>query len=163
MNFKNWLYRYLPRSNCIKSRGWDIASFPCCLNNFGHRGIVFLFPLLGFVNSEVSCDLKYLAIHVSILFFNQGYGRAYFSATSAHTCTGDGNAMVARAGLPLEVFFAPPVFFSCAVWFSIHWYLRFLYCIPLHMLYSICRIWSLCSFTQQAYMELVASSLKVST
>ncbi len=33
----------------------------------------------------------------------QGYGRAYFSATSAHTCTGDGNAMVARAGLPLQV------------------------------------------------------------
>ena len=32
-----------------------------------------------------------------------GYGRAYFSATSAHTCTGDGNAMVARAGLPLQV------------------------------------------------------------
>jgi succinate dehydrogenase / fumarate reductase flavoprotein subunit len=31
-----------------------------------------------------------------------GYGRAYFSATSAHTCTGDGSAMVARAGLPLE-------------------------------------------------------------
>lgn len=31
-----------------------------------------------------------------------GYGRAYFSCTSAHTCTGDGNAMVARAGLPLE-------------------------------------------------------------
>ncbi|KAI5059059.1 hypothetical protein GOP47_0025378 [Adiantum capillus-veneris] len=31
-----------------------------------------------------------------------GYGRAYFSATSAHTCTGDGNAMAARAGIPLE-------------------------------------------------------------
>ena len=31
-----------------------------------------------------------------------GYGRAYFSATSAHTCTGDGNAMALRAGLPLE-------------------------------------------------------------
>lgn len=31
-----------------------------------------------------------------------GYGRAYFSATSAHTCTGDGGGMVARAGLPLE-------------------------------------------------------------
>lgn len=30
------------------------------------------------------------------------YGRAYFSATSAHTCTGDGNAMAARAGLPLQ-------------------------------------------------------------
>ena len=31
-----------------------------------------------------------------------GYGRAYFSATSAHTCTGDGGGMIARAGLPLE-------------------------------------------------------------
>ena len=32
-----------------------------------------------------------------------GYGRAWYSATSAHTCTGDGGAMVARAGLPLQV------------------------------------------------------------
>jgi succinate dehydrogenase / fumarate reductase flavoprotein subunit len=31
-----------------------------------------------------------------------GYGRSYFSATSAHTCTGDGNGMVVRAGLPLQ-------------------------------------------------------------
>lgn len=31
-----------------------------------------------------------------------GYGRAYLTATSAHTCTGDGNAMAARAGLPLQ-------------------------------------------------------------
>ena len=31
-----------------------------------------------------------------------GYGRAYFSATSAHSCTGDGGGMVARAGLPLQ-------------------------------------------------------------
>lgn len=31
-----------------------------------------------------------------------GYGRAYFSATSAHTCTGDGNAMAARANIPLQ-------------------------------------------------------------
>ncbi|CAI4045906.1 hypothetical protein SUVZ_11G0700 [Saccharomyces uvarum] len=31
-----------------------------------------------------------------------GYGRAYFSCTSAHTCTGDGNAMVSRAGFPLQ-------------------------------------------------------------
>ncbi|RWW62784.1 hypothetical protein BHE74_00030076 [Ensete ventricosum] len=41
-----------------------------------------------------------------------GYGRAYFSATSAHTCTGDGNAMVARAGLPLQVIWFFLVFFS---------------------------------------------------
>ena len=31
-----------------------------------------------------------------------GYGRAYFSCTGAHTCTGDGNAMILRAGLPLQ-------------------------------------------------------------
>jgi succinate dehydrogenase / fumarate reductase flavoprotein subunit len=31
-----------------------------------------------------------------------GYGRAYFNCTSAHTCTGDGNGMIARAGLPLQ-------------------------------------------------------------
>ena len=31
-----------------------------------------------------------------------GYGRSYFSCTSAHTCTGDGNGMVLRAGLPME-------------------------------------------------------------
>jgi succinate dehydrogenase / fumarate reductase, flavoprotein subunit len=31
-----------------------------------------------------------------------GYGRAYFTATSAHTCTGDGGGMIARAGLPLQ-------------------------------------------------------------
>ncbi|MBV9970740.1 MAG: succinate dehydrogenase flavoprotein subunit [Xanthobacteraceae bacterium] len=39
--------------------------------------------------------------HVTILATG-GYGRAYFSCTSAHTCTGDGNAMVLRAGLPLQ-------------------------------------------------------------
>ena len=37
-----------------------------------------------------------------VILATGGYGRAYFSATSAHTCTGDGNAMVARAGLPLQ-------------------------------------------------------------
>ena len=38
----------------------------------------------------------------SVILATGGYGRAYFSATSAHTCTGDGNAMVLRAGLPLQ-------------------------------------------------------------
>jgi len=37
-----------------------------------------------------------------VILATGGYGRAYFSCTSAHTCTGDGNAMAARAGLPLE-------------------------------------------------------------
>ncbi|MGE3246014.1 MAG: succinate dehydrogenase flavoprotein subunit [Beijerinckiaceae bacterium] len=37
-----------------------------------------------------------------VILATGGYGRAYFSATSAHTCTGDGNAMVLRAGLALQ-------------------------------------------------------------
>jgi succinate dehydrogenase / fumarate reductase flavoprotein subunit len=39
--------------------------------------------------------------HIVILATG-GYGRTYFSCTSAHTCTGDGNAMLLRAGLPLQ-------------------------------------------------------------
>src|SRR5712671_5255488 len=39
--------------------------------------------------------------HMTILATG-GYGRTYFSCTSAHICTGDGNAMVLRAGLPLQ-------------------------------------------------------------
>jgi succinate dehydrogenase / fumarate reductase flavoprotein subunit len=38
----------------------------------------------------------------TVVIATGGYGRAYFSCTSAHTCTGDGNAMVLRAGLPLQ-------------------------------------------------------------
>ncbi len=37
-----------------------------------------------------------------VILATGGYGRAYFSCTSAHTCTGDGGGMVARAGLPLQ-------------------------------------------------------------
>ena len=39
--------------------------------------------------------------HITIIATG-GYGKIYYSATSAHTCTGDGNAMVLRAGLPLQ-------------------------------------------------------------
>ena len=37
-----------------------------------------------------------------VILATGGYGRSYFSCTSAHTCTGDGNAMVLRAGLPVQ-------------------------------------------------------------
>ncbi len=37
-----------------------------------------------------------------VILATGGYGRAYLSCTSAHTCTGDGNAMILRAGLPLQ-------------------------------------------------------------
>ncbi len=38
----------------------------------------------------------------TVILATGGYGRSWFSATSAHTCTGDGNGMVIRAGLPLQ-------------------------------------------------------------
>src|SRR5678809_1604390 len=38
----------------------------------------------------------------AVVLATGGYGQIYFTATSAHTCTGDGNAMVLRAGLPLD-------------------------------------------------------------
>lgn len=38
----------------------------------------------------------------AVVLATGGYGRAYFSATSAHSCTGDGGGMVLRAGLPLQ-------------------------------------------------------------
>ena len=45
--------------------------------------------------------IHHFRAHMTILATG-GYGRAYFSCTSAHICTGDGNAMVLRAGLPLQ-------------------------------------------------------------
>ncbi len=38
----------------------------------------------------------------AVVLATGGYGRAYYTATSAHTCTGDGGGMVLRAGLPLQ-------------------------------------------------------------
>src|SRR6202043_1384074 len=38
----------------------------------------------------------------TVILATGGYGRTYFSCTSAHTCTGDGGGMVLRAGLPLQ-------------------------------------------------------------
>ncbi len=46
-------------------------------------------------------SLHLFRAHMTVLATG-GYGRTYFSCTSAHTCTGDGNAMVLRAGLPLQ-------------------------------------------------------------
>ncbi|MGI9292014.1 MAG: succinate dehydrogenase flavoprotein subunit [Gammaproteobacteria bacterium] len=46
-------------------------------------------------------EIHRIRAHMTVLATG-GYGRAFFSCTSAHTCTGDGNAMVLRAGLPLQ-------------------------------------------------------------
>jgi succinate dehydrogenase / fumarate reductase, flavoprotein subunit len=57
------------------------------------RGVVALDMMEG--------KLHRFRSHMTILATG-GYGRKYFSCTSAHSCTGDGNAMVLRAGLPLQ-------------------------------------------------------------
>ncbi|MEO1537038.1 MAG: succinate dehydrogenase flavoprotein subunit [Pseudomonadota bacterium] len=60
----------------------------------------------GACQGVVAWNLEDGSIHVfnakMTVLATGGYGRAYFSATSAHTCTGDGGGMVARAGLPLQ-------------------------------------------------------------
>jgi len=60
----------------------------------------------GAVTGVVAWNLDDGTIHrfaaKMVVLATGGYGRAYFSATSAHTCTGDGGGMVARAGLPLQ-------------------------------------------------------------
>ena len=60
----------------------------------------------GACRGVMTLDLETGIIHRfrahRVVLATGGYGRAYFSCTSAHTCTGDGNAMVLRAGLPLQ-------------------------------------------------------------
>jgi succinate dehydrogenase / fumarate reductase flavoprotein subunit len=60
----------------------------------------------GVCRGVVAIDLADGRLHRfrshQVVLATGGYGRAYFSCTSAHTCTGDGNAMVLRAGLPLQ-------------------------------------------------------------
>merc|ERR1712054_709433 len=67
-------------------KGGQAYRCACAADRTGHA---MLHTLYGF-----ACNNTVLA--------TGGYGRAYFSATSAHTCTGDGNAMAMRAGIPLE-------------------------------------------------------------
>jgi succinate dehydrogenase / fumarate reductase flavoprotein subunit len=60
----------------------------------------------GACKGVVAWNLDDGSLHVfrahMVILATGGYGRAYFSATSAHTCTGDGGGMAARAGLPLQ-------------------------------------------------------------
>ena len=60
----------------------------------------------GACRGVVAIDLASGRLHRfrshKVILATGGYGRAYFSCTSAHTCTGDGSAMVLRAGLPVQ-------------------------------------------------------------
>ncbi|MGB5255670.1 MAG: succinate dehydrogenase flavoprotein subunit [Woeseiaceae bacterium] len=60
----------------------------------------------GACRGVVAIDLATGRLHRfrahQVILATGGYGRSYFSCTSAHTCTGDGTAMVLRAGLPVQ-------------------------------------------------------------
>jgi succinate dehydrogenase / fumarate reductase flavoprotein subunit len=60
----------------------------------------------GVCRGVLAWDLANGTLHLfrghAVILATGGYGRSYFSCTSAHTCTGDGNGMVLRAGLPLQ-------------------------------------------------------------
>ncbi len=65
-----------------------------------------IFDEEGVCRGVLALDLNEGTMHVfrgqAVVLATGGYGRAYFSATSAHTCTGDGGGMVLRAGLALQ-------------------------------------------------------------
>jgi succinate dehydrogenase / fumarate reductase, flavoprotein subunit len=60
----------------------------------------------GVCRGVLAIDMAEGTLHLfrahGVVLATGGYGRAYFSATSAHTCTGDGGGMALRAGLPLQ-------------------------------------------------------------
>jgi succinate dehydrogenase / fumarate reductase flavoprotein subunit len=60
----------------------------------------------GVCRGVVAWNLDDGSLHLfrahTVVLATGGYGRTYFTCTSAHTCTGDGNGMVLRAGLPLQ-------------------------------------------------------------
>jgi succinate dehydrogenase / fumarate reductase flavoprotein subunit len=79
---------------------------------FDARFYIEYFALDLIMDEEGACrgvlawDLSEGTLHMfhahAVVLATGGYGRSYFSCTSAHTCTGDGNGMVLRAGLPLQ-------------------------------------------------------------
>ncbi len=65
-----------------------------------------IFDADGACCGVLALDLSAGELHLfrahAVVLATGGYGRAYFSCTSAHTCTGDGGGMILRAGLPLQ-------------------------------------------------------------
>jgi succinate dehydrogenase / fumarate reductase flavoprotein subunit len=68
--------------------------------------IDLIFDDEGVCRGVLALDMNEGTLHFfrgqAVVMATGGYGRAYFSCTSAHTCTGDGGGMVLRAGLPLQ-------------------------------------------------------------
>ena len=108
-----------------QSRGWNTSQIQkqeYCVGDW--VSVVILF-----------CSLVYFSFSIDFISGSRGYGRAYFSCTSAHTCTGDGTAMVCRAGLPSQdlefVQFHPTGIYGagCLITEGLSFSLRFVYCL----------------------------------
>jgi len=71
-----------------------------------HFAIDLIMDDEGVCHGVLSWDLNEGQLHIfkahGVILATGGYGRCYFSCTSAHTCTGDGNGMVLRTGLPVQ-------------------------------------------------------------
>ncbi len=65
-----------------------------------------IFDSEGLCRGVLALDMAEGSLHLfrahGVVLATGGYGRTYFSATSAHTCTGDGGGLVMRAGLPMQ-------------------------------------------------------------
>src|SRR5271154_2643881 len=79
--------------------GKGIAQRTCAAAD--RTGHAMLHTLYGAALKHDAGTIHRFRSHLTVLATG-GYGRAYLTATSAHTCTGDGNAMALRAGLPLQ-------------------------------------------------------------
>ncbi len=93
-----------PFGGMTKNYGNGIVQRTCAAaDRTGHAILHTLYGQALKHNTEFF--IEYFALdlrsHITIIATG-GYGKVYYSATSAHTCTGDGNAMVLRAGLPLQ-------------------------------------------------------------
>lgn len=109
----------------------------------------FLFLLLHTVFEVTNFNDPLAHLFFLSLSLSQGYGRTYFSATSAHTCTGDGNAMVSRAGLPLQViyYYSYYYYYFFIFWlFNVTW---FPLCLAYDSLYVYIYIYNLNVFLLQ--------------
>ncbi|HET8555322.1 MAG TPA: FAD-binding protein, partial [Rhodanobacteraceae bacterium] len=88
---ERFMERYAPSAKDLASR--DVVSRAITIEIREGRGVLAL-------------DLNEGTLHVfrgqAVVLATGGYGRAYFSCTSAHTCTGDGGGMVMRAGLAMQ-------------------------------------------------------------
>lgn len=105
LHLASFLYVYL--CLCLQRRPWMVFMCNClCDDAVEYFALDLIMDESGTCKGITALCLEDGSVHKfrahQTILATGGYGRTYFSATSAHTCTGDGNAMAARAGIPLQ-------------------------------------------------------------